>query len=93
MFCDGKKCNKCAHYINIRTHPLFKDFVIKEENGKPIDFEGCIHHLNTMFLRQIWVRAISLENVTEQNRNMTKTNWNRFLELARPKHYRELGTG
>lgn len=57
MKCKEKECKGCMHFINIRTHPLFKELIIKSEDGKVIDFEGCVFHLQALFLRQIWIRT------------------------------------
>ena len=69
MKCKIKDCKDCVHFINIRTHSLFKDFVIKSEDGKIVDFEGCIFHLQTIFLRQLWVRSIGNQSAIESFRN------------------------
>jgi len=69
MKCKAKDCKDCKHFINIKTHPLFKDFLIKDESGKILDFEGCIFHLGVLFLRQIWVRNIGIQSSLESGRN------------------------
>ena len=69
--CREKDCKDCVHFINIRTHPLWSDFVIKDESGKTLQFEGCNFHLQTMFLRQLWVRAMGVQEAVELNRNET----------------------
>ena len=76
MKCKKKDCENCVHYINIRTHPLFNDFIIKGEDGKIVEFEGCIFHLQTMFLRQIWVRLIGNEAAIESTRNILSKDLN-----------------
>ena len=65
MKCKPKDCPGCVHFINLKTHPLFKEFVIKSEDGKIIDFEGCIFHLSVMFQRQSWVRQIGIQVAVE----------------------------
>ena len=69
MKCKTKDCKDCVHFINIRTHPLWADFVIKDESGKSLVFEGCVFHLQTMFLRQLWVRTIGVEAAIESSRD------------------------
>jgi len=84
MKCKQKDCKDCVHFINIRTHPLFHDFVIKGEDGKMVEFEGCMFHLQTLFLRQIWVRLIGNESAIESHRNVTKQVMNNLaLEIGR----------
>ena len=69
MKCRQKDCKDCVHNINIRTHPLFKDFIMKSEDGKIIEFEGCIFHLSILFQRQAWVRSIGIQSAIESHRN------------------------
>jgi hypothetical protein len=69
MKCRPKDCKDCVHFVNIRTHPLWRDFVIKDESGKNLVFEGCIEHLKALFLRQQWVGLVGLQSAVESNRN------------------------
>jgi len=82
MKCKFKDCVGCVHNINIRTHPLFKDFVIKGEDGRTIDFEGCIFHLQTLFLRQSWVRQIGIQAAVESRGDATKHAVRQLCQLA-----------
>jgi hypothetical protein len=72
----------CVHNINIRTHPLFRDFIIKGEDGKILDFEGCIFHLQTLFLRQSWVRQIGIQAAVESRGDATKYAVHKLVQLA-----------
>lgn len=71
MKCKLKDCKDCAHFINIRTHPLFADFIIKDNSGKVVQFEGCVFHFQTMLLRQIWVNLGGVQAAVESGRNET----------------------
>ena len=82
MKCKPKDCDGCVHHVNIRTHPLFKDFAIKDESGKLVDFEGCIFHLAIMFLRQLWVREIGIQSAIESRGDATKGAVEALMQLA-----------
>lgn len=69
MKCKAKDCKDCVHFANIQTHPLFADMQIQTEDGKPIRFEGCIFHLQTMFTMQLWKRQIGVQAAIESSRN------------------------
>lgn len=84
MKCKPKDCKDCVHNIDIRTHPLFRDFVIQSEDGKILDFQGCIFHFQTMLLRQIWVRTIGTQAAVESHRNVVGHAMNNLaLEVSR----------
>jgi len=69
MKCKPKDCADCVHFINIRTHPLWSDFVIKDSSGKVLQFEGCVFHFQALLLRQIWVAQIGTQSSVESSRN------------------------
>jgi hypothetical protein len=62
MKCKAKDCKECVHFLNIATHPLFKEFqFVRESDGKPLDFEGCVFHLQAMVQLQMWRRMIGVQ--------------------------------
>ena len=71
MKCKPKDCDGCMHHINLRTHPLFKEFAIKDESGKMVEFDGCIFHVAVLFLRQQWVRQIGIQAAVESRGDAT----------------------
>ena len=85
MKCKAKDCTGCQHYVNMATHPMFKEFVfVRESDGRPMEFEGCIFHLLVLVELQSWRRMIGVQAATEDNRNYTHAGWQTFLESIRP---------
>jgi len=82
--CKPSDCKGCVHFINIRTHPLFADFMIQDQSGKPIQFEGCAFHLELLFLRQIWISLGGVQSAMEGTRNATTKNFEALRRLAEP---------
>ena len=71
MKCRKKDCDGCAHFVNLQTHPLFRDMQIQDEAGKPVQYEGCIFHVQTMFMMQLWKRQIGVQAAIESRGNET----------------------
>jgi len=69
MYCQAKKCPSCAHWMNLRTHPLFEDFELQDRSGKTVKFEGCVFHFQTLLMRQIWVSLGGVQAAVESGRN------------------------